>query len=218
MIICIKKRDGKVVEFNKTKIENAIIGAMNEVGKEFVSDLEYFDARQIASRIETGTEGTEVDVETIQDMVENELMISYPKVAKAYIKYRQERTRIRTMNTDINKHVKEILNCTNIQNSNANVDEYSFGGRKNEASNLIQKELALNEFIAPEIAEAYRDNEIHIHDLSEYTSGSHNCLNVDLGRLLRNGFSVRNGDVRKANSFATASQLIAVIFQCQSQV
>jgi ribonucleoside-triphosphate reductase len=212
MVTYIKKRDGKVVDFDERKIANAILGAMREMGK-----ADYIAASVIANDITKSINESIIDVESIQDMVEDKLMTINPNVAKAYIKYRQEHSRIRLMNNDIMKHVKKVLNCSDIQNSNANVDEYSFGGRKNEASNVIQKELALNEYIAPEVAEAHRNNELYIHDLSEYTSGDHNCLFANLSKLLNDGFETRNGDVRAANSFATACQLIAVIFQISSQ-
>lgn len=76
----------------------------------------------------------------------------------------------------------------------------------------------MNVFVRPEVAQAHRESRIYLHDLSEYDIGDHNCLFADLGRLLHNGFATRNGDVRPANSFSTACQLIAVIFQIQSQV
>lgn len=76
----------------------------------------------------------------------------------------------------------------------------------------------MNVFIRPQVAQAHRESRIYLHDLSEYDIGSHNCLFADLQRLLNNGFFTRNGDVRPANSFSTACQLIAVIFQIQSQV
>lgn len=213
MVTYIKKRDGKIVDFNERKIANAILLAMKEVGEE-----DHAGAVKIASAVSDSITDTVVEVESIQDAVEFHLMDTHPKVAKSYIKYRQERSRVRRMNADINKHVKEVLSCSNVQNSNANLDEYSFGGRKNEASNIIQKDLALNEFIAPESVDAFKNNEMYIHDLSEYTIGSHNCLHADLRKLLTAGFQARNGDVRGASTFATACQLIAVVFQIQSQV
>lgn len=213
MKINVVKRDGAIVEFDKEKIENAIVKAMKSV-----DEKDFEGAKKITNKVVKNIQGSNVSVEEIQDLVENSLMkSSYPEVAKAYIKYREERTRIRRKKTDINKHIKEILDCSNIQNQNANIDEYSFGARKNESANVLQKELALDEYISPEVAQAYRDNRLYIHDLCEYTSGMHNCLNVDVAKLEKNGFSTRNGDVRGANSFSTACQLLAVIFQVQSQ-
>lgn len=214
MILEIKKRDGRIEPFNPNKIVSAIMKAMaqtDEVDEEVAS--------RIATKIANSNRPSPVDVEYIQDMVENGLMASRcKKTAKEYIKYREMRNQERQKSNKLNQQIEDILMCNNVQNQNANVDEHSFGGRKFESANVLHKEIALNVFIRPEVAQAHRESRIYIHDLSEYDIGSHNCLFVDLQRLLNNGFSTRNGDVRPANSFSTACQLIAVIFQIQSQV
>jgi len=215
MITEIRKRDGRVEPFDAGKIVSAITKAMVQAG-EVDEDV----ALRIASKIANSNQlsGT-VDVEQIQDMVEDGLMGSRcKKTAKAYIKYRESRNQERQKNNDLNKQIEDILLCNNVQNQNANVDEHSFGGRKFESANVLHKNIALNVFIRPEVAQAHRESRIYLHDLSEYDIGSHNCLFADLQRLLNNGFATRNGDVRPANSFSTACQLIAVIFQIQSQV
>lgn len=114
--------------------------------------------------------------------------------------------------------ILSILNCSSVQNSNANVDEYSFGGRKFEAAGVLLKEIAGESFIKPEVWKAFQENRIYIHDLDNYVTGMHNCLFVDFEKLLRDGFTTRNGDVRPPKSISTAMQQVAVIFQCQSQV
>lgn len=215
MISEVRKRDGRIVPFDAGKIVGAITKAMTQTG-EAGDDV----ALRIASKIanSTSASGT-MDVEQIQDMVEDGLMASRcKKTAKAYIKYREKRNQERQRNNDLNKKIEDILLCNNVQNQNANVDEHSFGGRKFESANVLHKDIALNVFIRPEVAQAHKESRIYLHDLSEYDIGSHNCLFADLQRLLDNGFFTRNGDVRPANSFATACQLIAVIFQVQSQV
>lgn len=215
MIEAIKKRDGRTEPFDAGKIVNAITKAMQQTG-----EVEEDVALRIASKIANSASLSGiVDVERIQDMVEDGLMASRcKKTAKEYIKYREKRNQERQRNNDLNKKIEDILLCNNVQNQNANVDEYSFGGRKFESANVLHKDIALNAFIRPEVAQAHRESRIYIHDLSEYDIGSHNCLFIDMQRLLANGFSTRNGDVRPAASFATACQLVAVIFQVQSQV
>lgn len=212
--ITIVKRDGRTEPFNPDKISNAITRAMksvNEVDEDVVNRI----TNKIANSNLTG----DVDVEKIQDMVEDGLMGSRcKKTAKAYIKYREKRNQERQKNNELNKQIEDVLLCTNVQNQNANVDEHSFGGRKFESANVLHKSIALNAFIRPEVAQAHRESRIYIHDLSEYDIGDHNCLFVNIGQLLNNGFTTRNGDVRPANSFSTACQLVAVIFQIQSQV
>lgn len=210
----IKKRDGRVEPFDKQKIVTAIMRAMRSVDEE---DVEV--AERIASKIEAANKSGTVDVEKIHDEVENGLMGSRcKKSAKAYITYREQRNRDRQRNNEMNRQIENILLCQNVQNSNANVDEYSFGGRKFESANVLHKSIALDAFVRPEVAQAHRESRIYIHDLSELDIGEANCLFADVGYLLSNGFSTRNGDVRPAGSFATACQLIAVIFQVQSQV
>ena len=215
MIKEIKKRDGRIEPFDSSKIVNAIMKAMVQVD-EVHEDV----AQRIANKIASSAQLPDImDVERIQDMVEDGLMGSRcKKTAKAYIKYRESRNQERQKNNSLNKQIEDILLCNNVQNQNANVDEYSFGGRKFESANVLHKSIALDVFIRPEVAQAHREHRIYLHDLSEYDIGSHNCLFADLQRLLNNGFSTRNGDVRPANSFSTACQLIAVIFQIQSQV
>lgn len=211
----IEKRDGSIVDFNKDKITNAILKAMKSV--DMVDEKEASNVTtQVVKEVNKANKSIP-GVEDIQDIVEEKLMKKLPKVAKEYITYRNQRNIIRNRKSATMINIKKILNCSNVQNSNANIDEYSFGGRKNESANLIQKEIALNDLIDPEITEAYNEGRLYIHDLSEYTIGEHNCLFADIPRLLANGFEARNGDVRPASCFATACQLLAVIFQIQSQ-
>ena len=214
MILEIKKRDGRVEAFDASKVVGVITKAMT-CAEEVDEDV----ALRIASKIANSKLSGVVSVEQIQDMVEDSLMRTHcKKTAKAYITYREQRNRERQKNNELNKKIEDILLCRTTENQNANVDEHSFGGRKFESANLIHKNIALNVFVRPEVAQAHKESRIYLHDLSEYDIGSHNCLFVDLPRLLNNGFTTRNGDVRPANSFATACQLIAVIFQIQSQV
>ena len=214
MITEIKKRDGRIQPFDASKIVSAISKAMAQTG-----EVDEAVALQIASKIAHSTYCGTIDVERIQDMVEDGLMNSHcKKTAKAYIKYREKRSQERQRNSEMNKKIADILLCSNVKNQNANVDEHSFGGRKFESANVLHKNIALNAFVRPEVAQAHQESRIYLHDLSEYDIGSHNCLFVDLQRLLNHGFTTRNGDVRPANSFSTACQLIAVIFQIQSQV
>lgn len=210
----VTKRDGRKIKFDKNKITNAIKLAMvrTEIGVD--EDL----AIKIAESI-SKTDKKEMNVEEIQDLVELKLMASSRKdVAKEYITYRKKRSEVRQKNTALNKKIENVLLCKNIQNSNANVDEHSFGGRKFESAGLLHKDFAMNNLLRQEVAEAFQENRIYIHDFDSYDVGMHNCLYIDLGKLLDDGFSTRNGDVRGAGSISTAMQLVAVIFQCQSQV
>ena len=211
MLKTIRKRDGKIVYFDKQKIVNAILPAMKEADS---IDIKY--ANKVASSI-SRLDNKDIGVEDVQDLVEEALMKKYPTVARKYITYRAERTKQRQMRSDLMKHIKEKVVCSNNQYSNANVDEESFGARKNESAGVIMKEIASEEMLDPEVRKAREENYLYIHDFTEYPIGEHNCLNIDMPHMLNNGFYTRNGGIRGAKSLSTAMQLIAVIFQAQSQ-
>jgi ribonucleoside-triphosphate reductase len=211
----IKKRDGRVVEFNKNKIVNAILKAFQQVDGD-ISNYALDKANNIANFIENETEQV-LTVEEIQDLVENGLMSTKRKdVARAYIKYRQERSREREWNTKMMNKVAIKVAASDVQNQNANVDEYSFGGRRGEADSVIFKQYALDNIISKMARDNHLNNEIYIHDLDAYFLGMHNCLTVPFDDLLATGFNTRQTDVRPANSINTAFQLVAVLFQLQS--
>lgn len=212
------KRDGRIVDFDATKIERAILASFNDVDGE-ISDYAKEKAANIASYIE----GYYLDVdetpgiEDIQDLVEKGLMATKRKdVAKNYILYREERTKIRNSNSNLMKSIKEKIEASDIQNQNANVDEHSFGGRMGEARSELMKDYALNYLISDMAKENHLNNEVYIHDLDAYAVGMHNCLTIPFDDLLARGFNTRQTDVRPANSINTAFQLVAVIFQLQS--
>ena len=122
----VQKRDGRKVQFDKEKIKIAVLKAFIDVdGEETVYARE--KARDIANHIESLNKA--MTVEDIQDLVEEKLMASNRKdVARAYIIYRNDRNRIREKNSCVIQKVMKRVNASNIENSNANVDECSFSG------------------------------------------------------------------------------------------
>ena len=208
------KRDGREVSFDRNKILSAVEKAFVEVDKE-LDDFGLNKAKEIASYVESLDK--DMNVEEIQDIVENKLMASSRKdVAKAYILYRDKRNRVRQWNSKLMKDVSEKLKASNVQNQNANIDEYSFGGRKGEVDAAIMKQYALDNCMSEMAKYNHLNNLIYIHDLDSYPVGMHNCLSVPFDKLLANGFNTRQSDIRPAGSVSTAFQLVAVIFQLQS--
>lgn len=164
----IRKRDGRTVDFNTQKIKNAILKAFAAVDGQ-LSDYAIDKANNIADYIEGYCMDCEdiLSIEEIQDLVEKGLMSTKRKdVAKAYITYRQERTRIREENSKYVKNIETKLNVENNSMQNANVDEESFGGRMGEASSANLKEYALNYCMPKWMADLHRNNEIYIHKLN----------------------------------------------------
>ena len=214
----IFKRDGREVNFNPIKIENAVMKAFIAVDGE-ATEYAVDKAKNIASYIENYClqNNASLTVEEIQDLVEHGLMSTKRKdVAKAYITYRNERDKERTKNSELRKRIREKLDASNTQQQNANVDEHSFGGRIGEASSEQMRDIALNEIISEKARKNHLENMIYIHDLDHYAVGDHNCLSIPFDHLLANGFNTRQTDVRPAQSVSTALQQFAVIFQLQS--
>ena len=211
------KRDGREVEFDANKIKEAILKAfIAKDGK--ITEYAENKAENIAAYIEGYfIDDDRVTIEEIQDLVEKGLMSTKRKdVARAYISYRDQRSRERLKNTDIIKTIKEKLAATNVQNQNANVDEHSFGGRMGESNSAVMRQLALDEFLSDKARKNHLENRIYIHDLDHYVVGDHNCLSIPFDDLLAKGFNTRQTDIRPASSINTAFQLVAVIFQLQS--
>ena len=207
----VTKRDGRQVEFNINKIREAI-------NKAFVSETgetNDFVATDIAYEIFNMQE--DFTVEEIQNIIEEKLMARGEyKVARAYISYRNERTRLRNERSDFMQRIKTKLAASNVQNQNANVDERSFGGRAGEANSEMLRQCALDFCLSKMARTNHLNNRIYIHDLDHYILGDHNCLSIPFDKLLAEGFNTRQTDIRPANSINTAFQLLAVIFQLQS--
>ena len=214
------KRDGRQVPFQEEKIVNAINKAFKAVERTYKNTEIDGISSLIAKQISLKSDKIVLSVEDIQDEVEKALMAcGYYDVAKAYVIYRHERTKIRDMNSRLVKKVLERVNSKVNERSNANVDEKSFSGREKETLATISKAIALEyDGLSKDVADAHKQMLIYQHDLDKAVWGLHNCLQINFQNLFTYGFSARNGDVRPPASFNTACQLVAVAFQCQSQV
>lgn len=215
----IVKRDGLEVPFDKMKICNAVLKAFAQVDGTEETDYALVKAGNIADFISEKERESEkpLQVEEIQDFVEKGLMsLKNKNYAKEYILYRNERTRERNKRSELIREIGDKLMGLNIQNSNANMDEASFGGRKGEAANALLKQYALDYIVSKKVRDNHLANRIYIHDLDSYALGMHNCLTVPFDHLLKTGFNTRQVDIRPANSVSTALQLVAVVFQIQS--
>ena len=216
--IVVVKRDGTEVPYDRNKIIIAVTKAILEVEGKICKQ---FLAQNIAKSVDSYLEAHSVDcitVEEIQDVVENSLIYSgdFPEIARAYIRYRYKRELARNNYKELMDTVGEKLSAANVQNQNANVDEYSFGGRMGEMNSAVARKYALEYLVSPMARKNHEENMIYIHDLDNYAVGSHNCLTIPFDKLLAEGFNTRQTDVRPANSVNTAFQLVAVIFQLQS--
>lgn len=192
----IKKRDGRVVEFDSSKITTAIAKA----GKA-TSEFDEREARKLTLRVLTLAHdlrlGSVPDVEGIQDIVERVLLDSpFYKTAKAYIIYREQHAQIRSIatnaNIDLVEHYIQKLDWKIKENSNMC---YSLQGLNNYISSDVTSEYWLNKIYPPEVRDAHKKGEIHIHDLSLL---SVYCVGWDLKDLLTKGFMGVEGKVESA--------------------
>ena len=214
----IIKRDGRRVKFDQNKIIDAVLAAFKEIDHD-LSDYAYIKAGNIADYIQETAEKAdhELTIEEIQNYVEQGLMSTKRKdVARAYITYRNDRTRERQARSDFQHRLIKKLKATDVANQNANVDERSFGGRAGEVNSEVLRQQALDFFLSEKARRNHLENRVYIHDLDHYVLGDHNCLSIPFDKLLANGFNTRQADIRPANSVDTAFQLLAVIFQLQS--
>ena len=208
----VLKRNGKKEALTKKKIYDSVCNANKAVKKE--DQLTAKQIRRITDSVVSFCENLEepIEIDILEDVIEKKLMEAQGyEVAKRYITYRYEKERVRN-----NTSLTEKLLAKNVQNQNANVDEFSFGGRLGETASFVTKQYALDHLISKKTKENHINNEIYIHDLDAYAVGSHNCLSIPFDKLLANGFNTRQTDVRPARSINTAFQLVAVIFQLQS--
>ena len=215
--VIVVKRDGTQVPYDRNKIICAINKALLEVDGNIYSK---YISENVATSIESYFDYYTVEcitVEEIQDLVEWNLINGpKPELAKAYIRYRYKREMARHNYKELMDTIGEKLSAANVQNQNANVDEYSFGGRMGEMNSAVARKYALDYIVSPMAKENHLNNMIYIHDLDSYAVGSHNCLSIPFDDLLAKGFNTRQTDVRPAQSVSTAFQLVAVIFQLQS--
>ena len=210
----IIKRDGRLAEFDIGKIRDAVNKALISAN----IDDDYC-AENIAQTIRYRIpDNNNVEVDVIHGMVEDLLRELHPDAYIEYTSYRHKRTVEREKNSNIIKVVFDKTAAVKVENNNANVDEYTFDGRKKEASDAVQRSIAISLNMPDNISSAHTDGYLYEHDLSEYNVGSTNCLFLDFAKIIKSGFKTRNGSVRGARSVATAFQLVVVAIQCQSQI
>lgn len=211
----VKKRDGNIVEFNTKNIERAVLSAAKAVKTEVPTETLEKLVKYVVSKVSKLDEP--IEIEDIQNAVEDSLMkYNLFEVERAFHDYRKERDKIRFKTFEINKEMEEKLAASNVQNSNANMDESSFGGRKGEMINSYLKDEALKYRINAKFSKLHESNHIYEHDLDSWALGMHNCLSIPFDDGMEDGLKTRQVFLRPARSIHTFCQLIAVGCQLQS--
>lgn len=200
----VEKRDGRIVEFDKSKIKVAVLKAFVDVDGEETSYAKD-KAREIANHIESLDKDV-MSVEDIQDLVENKLMASNRKdIARSYILYRYERNKLRKSKTYAVFNSIVNAESNDITKENANMNAETPAGMMMKFASETTKAYTDDELISEEAREAIDNNYLHVHDKDYYPTKSLTCLQHPLDRILDNGFRAGHGSSRPAKRIETAS-------------
>ena len=198
-MIQVVKRDGEVAEFSLNKITEAIKKAFRATSKDYNNEILELLSLRVTADFQNKMKDGKISVEEIQDSVEHVLeQTGYTDVAKAYILYRKQREKIRNMNST-------ILDYKDVVNSYVKVEDwrvkenstvtYSVGGLILSNSGAVTANYWLSEIYDQEIAEAHRNADIHIHDLSMLTGY---CAGWSLKQLIKEGLGGITGKITSA--------------------
>ncbi len=195
----VVKRDSKIVDFNLSKISDAITQAFEACQKEFNQDIIDFLALKVTADFSSKIENGKISVEHIQDSVESVLIkAGYDDVAKAYIIYRRQREKIRNINAtmvDYKAIVDDYLNINDWRVKENSTVTYSVGGLILSNSGAVTANYWLSEIYDDEIGNAHRNADIHIHDLSMLTGY---CAGWSLKQLIQEGLGGVPGKITSA--------------------
>lgn len=221
----IVKRDGRLEDFNAYKIKEAINKAFlacikddelssNKLGLEDLENLFYSVVDDLKEKF---VNDNPPSVEEIQDIVEKKLIeFNYPEIAKKYIIYRSERSKEREKHSSLMNTFKEISlldskesdlkrECGNVNGDTAMGTMLQYGSEASKAFNR-------NFLLKKEVAEAFSNNYLHIHDF-EYYNMTTTCCQIDLAKLFKGGFHTGHGALREPSGIRTACALTAIAFQ-----
>ena len=230
----VVKRNGKKVSFDGSKIAIAIKNGFDSVvaedeNGEHIKKYNEKDIQKvyhsIIKRIEKeNEENGRIKIETIQDMIESELQKKgYEDVYKNFSEYRERRNQSRQLFFDekkTHKFLKSIeglglksANEDNNKRENANVDGDTAMGTMLQYGSTISKEFAKSYLMKKKFSEAHDNGDIHIHDMDFLPMGTTTCMQIELDRLFKNGFSTGHGHLREPKDIMSYSSLAAIAIQ-----
>jgi len=222
------KRNGKKVDFDGSKIAIAIkkgfdsVKVEDEENKYTEKDIQKI-YQAVISKIEK-LEKSQVKIEEVQDMIEDELeKKGYEDVYTSFKEYRERRANSRKLFFDEKKTHKFLKSIEGLglksageedaKRENANVDGDTAMGTMLQYGSTISKEFAKSYLMKPKFAKAHDDGTIHVHDMDFIPMGTTTCMQIELDRLFKNGFSTGHGHLRKPNDIMSYSALAAIAIQ-----
>ena len=217
-IVSIRKRDGREVAFDQSKIEHAIFAAFQASGSAKGHETSTILTDIVVQKMENDETISGIPtVEQVQDTVERVLIEKgFHRSAKAYILYRAERSRIREMNTRLMRTFEEIVFKdaidSNIKRENANINGDTAMGSMLKFGSEGAKQFYETYVMDPRFAEAHREGDIHIHDLDFYTLTT-TCCQIELKTLFKGGFSTGHGYLREPMDITSYAALACIAIQ-----
>ena len=230
--LMVIKRNGKKVEYNGSKIAIAIkkgfdsITKINELGEE-VKVYSEKDINKVFVDVEADIlkhYDEKIKIEEIQDLIEKHLQkLGYEDVYKSFSECRERRNHSREVFFDdkkIHKFLKTIEGLglksadeDDTKRENANVDGDTAMGTMLQYGSTVSKEFAKSYLIKKRIADLHDAGDIHIHDMDFLPMGTTTCMQIELDRLFKNGFSTGHGHLRRPNDIMSYSALAAIAIQ-----
>src|SRR5574344_856429 len=228
--LTVIKRNGKKVEFDSAKsamaIKKGFDSVLNDEDEHKYSESDIQKVYQgVIKRIgKDYTLDDKIKIEDIQDMIEDELKKKgYDDVYQSFSDYRERRAQSRALFSDeakLHKFLKTIEGLglksaleDNTKRENANVDGDTAMGKMLQYGSTVSKEFAKSYLMKKRFADAHDGGDIHIHDLDFMPMGTTTCLQIDLAKLFKGGFSTGHGYLREPNDIMSYSALAAIAIQ-----
>ena len=231
----VVKRNGKKVDFNKTKIAIAIKKGFDDVIESTMDEetgiAKYSEKdmqkifQDVLSRIEKEyADKDKIKIEEIQDLIETSLKAKkYDEVYESFANYRERRAQSRAAFTEDKRSHKFLKTLEGLalksaseddtKRENGNIDGNSAMGTMLQFGSNVSKEFAKTYLMKKAFADAHDEGEIHIHDMDFEAMGTTTCLQIDLDKLFKGGFSTGHGYLREPNDIMSYSALAAIAIQ-----
>ena len=215
------KRDGREVEFDKSKIIKAISCANQEVLKS--KQIGPRKINQLANIVEEKCSQYKraIKVEDINDLIEDELIYrNYNNLVRAFIQYRYNKELVRKSNTT-DESILSLINLNNeeLKQENSNKNPTITSTQRDYMAGEVSKDLTRRLILPKEIVKAHDEGTIHFHDMDYFAQRIHNCDLVNLEDMLQNGTVISGTMIEKPHSFSTAcnvgTQIVAQVASSQ---
>ena len=217
----IKKRDGRIVDYDFSKISNAIEKASKASNQSFIGEDFIIILHNIKNEVES-LKGIP-SVYDIEKIVENHLMDSnYKEIAREYIGYRRHREIVRNENSDMYNKVRGLLDNTDqdIVSENANKDSKVLPVQRDLLSGIISREYGVEYMMPKDVAEYHKNGDIHFHD-TDYSPlfKEFNCMLIDFRTMFEKGFKLGNAPLSYPKSIGVACAVTAqIVAQISSSI